>query len=424
MKIYIDAFSHLYDKWKRLFDGFSEKEHFIIHPLHNFIQFDVWNSKSSESHFLWRFRRFWLFIDRIYIILFFPQDLREDCHTSSRVSAAVISSWSRRRPHRFHLSSGTQKGKGERSNHSIKREQKELAHSAERENGRMKSNLCGGPAPPHSPRTGNTADRFGYRHRAHPHTTVRAWMLSRHSIGFRAVSHMATANCWVPVPWVFFYQCHGIHGMFTPLTRTCRKCRGAILPKAVWLSLWTVTATPLFSGRWRVERLVMIGDFNPFNQNSPHIFHSCCHALAVWALDLHTAKVSHARLAASVFMQHLWKSSSQSKLFERISPTPARNLPIAGCRAWPFGAVWKSVPWRLEQAPEQKGKKITSESRESLLAMPSAVFLRWNIKKNTTRHSKVTWDQPPHTKHFQICNSFGDSLHVVDIQWKTPPCYD
>ena len=51
------------------------------------------------------------------------------------------------------------------------------------------------------------------------------------------------------------------------------------------------------------------------------------------ALDLHTAKVSHARLAASVFMQHLWKSSSQSKLFERISPTPARNLPIADCRA-------------------------------------------------------------------------------------------
>lgn len=124
---YIDAFSHLYDKWKRLFDGFSEKDHFIIHPLHNFIQFDVWNSKSSESHFLWRFRRFWLFIDRIYIILFFPQGLREDSHPSSRVSAAVISSWSRRRPHRFHLSSGTQKGKGERSN------------------------LCGGLAPPHSP---------------------------------------------------------------------------------------------------------------------------------------------------------------------------------------------------------------------------------------------------------------------------------
>ena len=51
------------------------------------------------------------------------------------------------------------------------------------------------------------------------------------------------------------------------------------------------------------------------------------------ALDFPTAKVFHARLAASVFMQHLWKSSSQSKLFERISPTPARNLPIADCRA-------------------------------------------------------------------------------------------
>ena len=131
---YIDAFSHLYDKWKRLFDGFSEKEHLIIHPLHNFIQFDAWNSKSSASHFLWRFRRFWLFIDRIYIILFFPQGLREDCHPSSRVAAAVISSWSRRRPYRFHLPPGTREGKGERSN------------------------LYGGPAPPHSPRAGNTAD--------------------------------------------------------------------------------------------------------------------------------------------------------------------------------------------------------------------------------------------------------------------------
>jgi len=76
-----------------------------------------------------------------------------------------------------------------------------------------------------------------------------------------------------------------------------------------------------------------IGDFN-LSTKTPHT--SFIHAamlLPSGALDLHTAKVSHARLAASVFMQHLWKSSSQSKLFERISPTPARNLPIAGCRA-------------------------------------------------------------------------------------------
>ena len=103
--------------------------------------------------------------------------LQGDCHPSSRVSAAVMSFSSRRLPHRFHLPSGTREGKGERSNHSIKREQKELAHSAERENGRMKSNLCGGPAPPHSPRPRDTPFPLGERHRAHPHTTGRAGLL-------------------------------------------------------------------------------------------------------------------------------------------------------------------------------------------------------------------------------------------------------
>ena len=137
--------------------------------------FEIQNRRNLI--FLWRFRRFWLFIDRIYITLFFPQGLREDSHPSSRVSAAVISSWSRRRPFRFHLPSGTQGGKGERSNHSIKREQKELAHSAERENGRMKSNLCVGPAPPHSPWARDTPFPLGERHRAHPHTTGRAGLL-------------------------------------------------------------------------------------------------------------------------------------------------------------------------------------------------------------------------------------------------------
>ena len=79
--------------------------------------------------------------------------LQGDCHPSSRVSAAVMSFSSRRRPHRFHLPSGTQGGKGERSN------------------------LCGGPTPPHSLRASPPLFPFGERHRAHPHTTGRASLL-------------------------------------------------------------------------------------------------------------------------------------------------------------------------------------------------------------------------------------------------------
>jgi len=94
-----------------------------------------------------------------------------------------------------------------------------------------------------------------------------------------------------------------------------------------------VTATPLFFGHWRVERLMMIGDFNLSTKTFHTSFIHATMLLPSGALDLHTAKVSHARLAASVFMQHLWKSSSRSKLFERIFTTPARNLPIADCRA-------------------------------------------------------------------------------------------
>ena len=45
-----------------------------------------------------------------------PPRLQGDCHPSSRVTVAVMSFSSRRRPHRFHLPSVTQGGKGERSN--------------------------------------------------------------------------------------------------------------------------------------------------------------------------------------------------------------------------------------------------------------------------------------------------------------------
>ena len=77
----------------------------------------------------------------------------EDCRPSSRVAVAVMSFSSRRRPHRSHLPSGTQGGKRERPN------------------------LCGGPAPPHSPRPRDTPFPLGERHRAHPHTTGRASLL-------------------------------------------------------------------------------------------------------------------------------------------------------------------------------------------------------------------------------------------------------
>ena len=77
----------------------------------------------------------------------------------------------------------------------------------------------------------------------------------------------------------------------------------------------------------------MIGNFNRSTMTLHKSFIHVDMLLPSGALDLPTAKVSHARLAASVFMQRLWKSPSQSKLFERISPTPARNLPIADCRA-------------------------------------------------------------------------------------------
>ncbi|MBR6262151.1 MAG: hypothetical protein IKR05_02925 [Prevotella sp.] len=45
-----------------------------------------------------------------------PPRLQGDCRPSSRVAVAVMSFSSRRRPHRFHLPSVTQGGKGERSN--------------------------------------------------------------------------------------------------------------------------------------------------------------------------------------------------------------------------------------------------------------------------------------------------------------------
>ena len=112
----------------------------------------------------------------------------EDCRPSSRVAVAVMSFSSRRRPHRSHLPSGTQGGKRERSN------------------------LCGGPAPPHS-----------------PILTRRAGQVCSacHSIGFRAVSRFTAVVRESPLPLcLLFLDAHGNRRMFLPMAGICCRCRG------------------------------------------------------------------------------------------------------------------------------------------------------------------------------------------------------
>ena len=125
--------------------------------------------------------------------LVLPPRFWGDCHPSSRVAVAVMSFSSRRRPHRFHLPSGTQGGKGERSN------------------------LCGGPAPPHSPRAKDTPFPLGESHR----------VLCRHSIGFRAVSRFTAVVRESPLPLcLLFLDAHGNRRMFLPVAGICCRCRG------------------------------------------------------------------------------------------------------------------------------------------------------------------------------------------------------
>ena len=89
----------------------------------------------------------------------------------------------------------------------------------------------------------------------------------RHSIGLRAVSPHRQASQLSPRPLVFLlHDGHGIHGMFTPLSRICRKCRGWFFLKAVWLSLSFVPddgdGHTAFFVRCRGERSVFLGGSN------------------------------------------------------------------------------------------------------------------------------------------------------------------
>ena len=65
---------------------------FILYIISSNSMFEIQNCRNLIFYGVSDDFDYLLFIDRIYIILFFPQGLREDCHPSSRVSAAVISS--------------------------------------------------------------------------------------------------------------------------------------------------------------------------------------------------------------------------------------------------------------------------------------------------------------------------------------------
>ena len=132
-----------------------------------------------------------IFIFRI-IILVLPPRFQGDCHPSSRVIVAVMRFSLRRRPHRFHLPSGLGEAR-ERGQTSVE--------------GR----------PHHTPRGPGT--------RKTALATDTALILTRrtgHECSAVTPSDFGRSVMWPPL---------------TVETRTCCKCRGAILPKAVWLSL-------------------------------------------------------------------------------------------------------------------------------------------------------------------------------------------
>ena len=165
--------------------------------------------------------------------------------------------------------------------------------------------------PHHTPRGSRTRlSGLPTGHRARPHTTDRAWMLcpSLHrTSGGQSTSSGLPAES---APLVFFlHDGHGIHGMFTPLPRICRKCRGRLFLKAVWLSLSFVPddgdGHTAFFVRCRGERSVFLGGSNHSPKTPSLLSFVLPCPCRPGHLIVPTAKVSHARLAASVFMQHL-----------------------------------------------------------------------------------------------------------------------
>ena len=165
--------------------------------------------------------------------------------------------------------------------------------------------------PHHTPRGSRTRlSGLPTGHRARPHTTGRTWMLcpSLHrTSGGQSTSSGLPAES---APLVFFL--HDDHGI-TACSRPCREYAASAVEssflKAVWLSLSFVpddgNGHTAFFVRCRGERPVFLGESNHSPKISITSFIRVAVLLPSGALDFRTTKVFHARLAASVFMQHL-----------------------------------------------------------------------------------------------------------------------
>ena len=165
--------------------------------------------------------------------------------------------------------------------------------------------------PHHTPRGSRTRlSGLPTGHRARPHTTDRVWMPCRHSIGLRAVSPHRQASQLSPRPLGFLLSkprhSRHVHAPVenmpqVPWNRPSRKQCGCRCHSC----RMTVTATQLFFVRCRGERPVFLGGSNHSPKTSSLLSFMLPCSCRPGHLIVPTAKVSHARLAASVFMQHL-----------------------------------------------------------------------------------------------------------------------
>ena len=82
--------------------------------------------------------------------------------------------------------------------------------------------------PHHTPRgPGTLPFPFGERHRAHPHTTGRAYLLCLSLNRIRAVSRFTAVVRESPLPLgLLLFDAHGNRRMFLPVAGICCRCRG------------------------------------------------------------------------------------------------------------------------------------------------------------------------------------------------------
>ena len=159
----------------------------------------------------------------------------------------------------------------------------------------------------------------------------------------------------------------------------------------------TVTATPLFFGRWRVERM-MIGDFNLSTKTFHTSFIHVAMLLPSGALDSplqrYLMPVLRPRYSCSTCENLPLRSESVFPQLQHVTfRLPAAVHDLSGQCENQFPDGWSKLQNKREsnsKASAEKvhllcraqnyfdgtSKKITSESRESLLTMPSAGFLR------------------------------------------------